>query len=75
MVKYVPDYMNPDLLTKKNVKLVSAVPLNCFGDSTILSKMRLHVLSADESLVELLGPVAECVPEKFKHIDESIKHF
>lgn len=33
------------------------------------------MLSADESLVELLGPVAECVPEKFKHIDESIKHF
>lgn len=58
VVKYVPDQTIPDILSKKNVKLVSAVPLNCFGDSTILSKMKLHELSADESLVDLLGPVA-----------------
>jgi len=62
-------------MQKKKVKLVSAIPLNCYGDSTILSKMKLHELAANESLVDLLGPMAERIPETFKHIDESIKHF
>ena len=57
------------------MKLVSSVPLNCYGDSTILSKMDLHELAADESLVDLLGPVAQRVPQTFKHIDESIKNY
>lgn len=44
------------LLYKKRMKLTSSQPLRCYGDATILSKMKLKESSPDENLVEMLGP-------------------
>lgn len=60
VVKYQPDYSSteqPMLLFKKKMKLTSMQPLKCYGDSTILAKMRLKEDSRDENLTEMLGPV------------------
>ena len=57
------------------MKLASVKPLKCYGDSTILSKMKLQEMQPDETLVDVLGSVGAKIPESFKRIDESIKNF
>lgn len=60
VVKYCPDKSQPDFpmkYHKKRVQLTSELPLKCYGDSTILSKMKLHEISPDETLVDMLGPI------------------
>ena len=78
MVKYAPDINQPEypmLLYKKKMKLMSMQPLKCYGDSTILSKMKLNETSPDETLVDMLGPIGSEIPSIFKRIDSSHKHF
>ena len=72
VVKYQPDYSSteqPMLLYKKKMKLTSTQPLKCYGDSTILAKMRLREASKEENLVEMLGPVGGDIHTVFKRID------
>ena len=58
------------LLYKKKMKLTSTQPLKCYGDSTILAKMRLRGDGAkEENLVEMLGPVGGDIHTVFKRID------
>ena len=63
------------ILHKKQMKLTSVRPLKCYGDSTILSKMKLKETSPDETLVDVLGPLGAQIPETFKRIDELTKYF
>ena len=63
------------LLFKKKMKLTSMHPLKCYGDSTILSKMKLKEMTADESLEEVLGPLGATIPKTFKRINDSNKYF
>jgi len=75
VVKYKKDKSQPDLLEERKVKLTSVHPLKCYGDSTILSKMKLQEMSPDETFVDVLGPLGKKIPETFKRIDQSLKHF
>lgn len=75
VVKYKKDKSQPDLLEERKVKLTSVHPLKCYGDSTILSKMKLQEMSPEEQFEDVLGPVGKTIPEAFKRIDQSIKHF
>ena len=79
VVKYVPDQSSAAeqsmILHKKQMKLTSVRPLKCYGDSTILSKMKLKETSPDETLVDVLGPLGAQIPETFKRIDELTKYF
>lgn len=61
--------------TKKKMKLTSVRPLKCYGDSTILSKMKLQEKCADGTSLDLLGPLGAEIPEIFKRFDESNKYF
>ena len=63
------------ILHKKQMKLTSVRPLKCYGDSTILSKMKLKETSPDETLDDVLGPLGAQIPETFKRIDELTKYF
>ena len=56
-------------MEKKRVKLASTHPVKCYGDSTILTKMKLEGMAATESLTDLLGPIGEQIPETFERID------
>ena len=65
VVKYYPEIGSPEypmLLYKKKMKLTSMHPLKCYGDSTILSKMKLKEMTPDESLVDVLGPLGAEIP-------------
>jgi len=78
VVKYYPEISSPEypmLLYKKKMKLTSTHPLKCYGDSTILSKMKLKEISPDESLVDVLGPLGAEIPQTFKRIDSKNKYF
>ena len=81
VVKYYPNMSSlenseyPMLLYKKKMKLTSMHPLKCYGDSTILSKMKLKEISPNESLVDVLGPLGAEIPQTFKRIDNSNKYF
>lgn len=78
VVKYYPDISSPEypmLLYKKKMKLTSMHPLKCYGDSTILSKMKLKEMTANETLVDVLGPLGAEIPETFKRINSSNKYF
>ena len=57
------------------MKLTSIRPLKCYGDSTILSKMKLKEMSQNETLVDILGPLGAQIPETFKRINEMTKYF
>ena len=57
------------------MKLTSVKPLKCYGDSTILSKMKLQEMSPDETLVDVLGDFGARIPDTFKRIDSLIKNF
>jgi len=74
VVKFHPDNMSAECLTlqKKKMKLVSRSPLKCYGDATILAKMRLKEQSNEESLFEVLGPLGQRIPETFQRIEETI---
>ena len=80
VVKYHPDktapwFPDPGLFQEKQVKVQSTRPMQCFGDSTILSKMRLQELSADETIEDVLGLFGRHIPEAFQRIDKAIEHF
>lgn len=80
VVKYHPENIElPEdsiILHRKKMKLTSVRPLKCYGDSTILSKMKLQELGENESYEEdvlsLLGSHGPTIPDTIKRIDESI---
>lgn len=80
VVKYHPENIKvPEdsiILHRKKMKLTSVYPLKCYGDSTILSKMKLQELEENETyendVLSLLGSHGPTIPETIKRIDESI---
>ena len=74
-MKYHPDKSQPEEMLPKRLKLASLRPLKCYGDSTILSKMKLQEIAPNESLRELVGPIGNQIPGTFERIEDQMKDF
>ena len=77
VVKYLPDSKQANHLnfTKKKLQLTSIAPLECYGDCTILSKMKLEEIEPSDNHTEVLGPIGKKLPETLKRLHETIKNF
>lgn len=78
VTKYEPDLNAPVgpnghhglEIFRKRVHLTSVKPLKCYGDATILSKMKLIEEDPDQNLDEVLGPIGDSIPDTFARIDD-----
>ena len=63
VVKYTPSKNSKAkqayTVKKNHMSLKSDEPLKCYGDSTILNKLKLSKSEPGENLADLLGPVGE----------------
>ena len=79
MVKYTPtnspEKKLPYVVKKNHLRLKSTEPLKCYGDSTVLSKLKLPKTMPGETLIDMLGPIGEHIPATFKRVDKLAKHF
>lgn len=49
--------------------------MKCYGDSTVLSKLKLPKVVPGETLIDLLGPIGEKIPATFKRVEKQVKQF
>ena len=57
------------------MRLKSAEPLKCYGDSTVLGKLKLPKHAPGETLASVLGPVGEHLPATFKRLSKLTSQF
>ena len=55
--------------------MTSAKPLKCYGDSVVLSKLKLTESVPNEKLVDILGDLGAEIPATFRRVDKLLKHF
>ena len=60
---------------KKHLRLKSSEPLKCYGDSTVLGKLKLPKCAPNESLTDVLGPIGKQIPSTFKRVNQLTEHF
>ena len=61
--------------SKNHLRLKSSLPMKCYGDSTVLSKLKLPKIAQGETLADVLGPFGEGIPTAFKRVGKLTKHF
>ena len=49
--------------------------MKCYGDSTVLSKLKLPKIAPGETLMDVLGPIGEQLPVTFKRVSKFTKRF
>ena len=61
--------------SENHLRLKSSLPMKCYGDSTVLSKLKLPKIAQGETLSDVLGPIGDEIPSAFKRAGKLTKHF